>query len=44
MVKIGYPDNWRDYSALSISPDDLIGNVDARQRTSISSATLMQAR
>jgi putative endopeptidase len=26
-VKIGYPDKWRDYSALSISPTDLAGNV-----------------
>jgi putative endopeptidase len=26
-VKIGYPDHWRDYSALRISPDDLLGNV-----------------
>lgn len=26
-VKIGYPDQWRDYSALKISPDDLLGNV-----------------
>jgi putative endopeptidase len=26
-VKIGYPDHWRDYSALKISPDDLLGNV-----------------
>lgn len=25
--KIGYPDKWRDYSALSIDPDNLIGNV-----------------
>jgi putative endopeptidase len=25
--KIGYPDNWRDYSALKISRDDLRGNV-----------------
>ena len=25
--KIGYPDRWRDYSKLSISPDDLIGNL-----------------
>ena len=25
--KIGYPDEWRDYSALSIASDDLIGNV-----------------
>jgi putative endopeptidase len=26
-VKIGYPDKWRDYSALTITPDDLWGNV-----------------
>jgi putative endopeptidase len=26
-VKIGYPDRWRDYSDLSVSPTDLIGNV-----------------
>lgn len=25
--KIGYPDKWRDYTALEISRDDLIGNV-----------------
>lgn len=25
--KIGYPDKWRDYSALSISADDLVGNI-----------------
>ena len=25
--KIGYPNKWRDYSSLSISPDDLIGNM-----------------
>jgi len=25
--KIGYPDKWRDYSSLSISPDDYFGNV-----------------
>ena len=25
--KIGYPDKWRDYSALTISRDDLLGNV-----------------
>ncbi|TQF69082.1 peptidase M13 [Rhodococcus spelaei] len=24
--KIGYPDKWRDYSGLEISPDDLVGN------------------
>ncbi len=27
MVKIGYPDKWRDYSALTIARDDLVGNV-----------------
>jgi len=26
MPKIGYPDKWRDYSALKIKKDDLIGN------------------
>jgi putative endopeptidase len=26
-AKIGYPDKWRDYSALEISPDDLFGDV-----------------
>jgi predicted metalloendopeptidase len=26
-VKIGYPDKWRDYSALEIRRDDLLGNV-----------------
>ena len=25
--KIGYPDEWRDYSSLEITADDLIGNV-----------------
>jgi len=25
--KIGYPDKWRDYSALTIRPGDLVGNV-----------------
>lgn len=25
--KIGYPDQWRDYSALEIRADDLVGNV-----------------
>ncbi|WP_373888973.1 M13 family metallopeptidase [Massilia sp. ST3] len=25
--KIGYPDKWRDYSALSVRGDDLVGNV-----------------
>ena len=26
--KIGYPQNWRDYSKLSVSRDDLLGDVD----------------
>ena len=26
--KIGYPDEWRDYSALDIEPDDLFGNLE----------------
>jgi putative endopeptidase len=25
--KIGYPEKWKDYSALQIVPDDLLGNV-----------------
>lgn len=25
--KIGYPDRWRDYTGLTIEPDDLIGNL-----------------
>ena len=27
--KVGYPDTWRDYSALSIDREDLVGNVRA---------------
>jgi endothelin-converting enzyme/putative endopeptidase len=30
--KIGYPDRWRDYSALEVRRDDLVGNV-ARAQT-----------
>jgi predicted metalloendopeptidase len=26
-LKIGYPDKWRDYSALEFAADDLVGNV-----------------
>ena len=26
--KIGYPENWRDYGALTVKRDDLIGNLD----------------
>ena len=26
-VGIGYPETWRDYSALTIKPDDMIGNL-----------------
>jgi putative endopeptidase len=25
--KVGYPDTWRDYSALAIAPHDLVGDV-----------------
>ena len=32
--KIGYPDKWRDYSALQISSDDLIANLAAVSRFS----------
>ena len=32
-TKIGYPSKWRDYSALRIAKDDLVGNV-IRARTS----------
>jgi putative endopeptidase len=28
-VKIGYPDEWRDYSALELRDDDLVGNARA---------------
>ncbi len=27
MLKIGYPDKWRDYSSLKVDKDDLVGNV-----------------
>ncbi|MGH3917374.1 MAG: M13 family metallopeptidase [Pseudonocardiaceae bacterium] len=26
-VKVGYPNKWRDYSALVVEPDDLVGNA-----------------
>ncbi len=26
--KIGYPDHWRDYSSLTVKPDDAVGNSD----------------
>ena len=32
MVMVGYPDKWRDYSALSLSPSDLYGNVEKAGR------------
>ncbi len=25
--KIGYPENWRDYSKLQVKRDDLVGNL-----------------
>jgi putative endopeptidase len=30
--KVGYPDQWRDYSALEIAPDDLFGNLERATR------------
>lgn len=30
-AKIGYPDRWRDYTAITISRDDLVGNVQRAQ-------------
>jgi putative endopeptidase len=27
LTKIGYPDHWRDYGALAVARDDLLGNV-----------------
>lgn len=29
--KIGYPDKWKDYSAITIKPDDLVGNLQRSQ-------------
>lgn len=29
--KIGYPNKWRDYSKLTTTPDDLVGNVERAQ-------------
>jgi putative endopeptidase len=29
LPKIGYPDKWRDWSGLTVSPDDYFGNVEA---------------
>ena len=34
--KIGYPTTWRDYGALMIKRDDLVGNVMRARRSSIS--------
>jgi putative endopeptidase len=31
-VKIAYPDKWRDYTALDVRPDDLIGDVQAGRK------------
>jgi putative endopeptidase len=30
--KIGYPDHWKDYSALEIKPGDLLGNMERSAR------------
>jgi predicted metalloendopeptidase len=32
VVRIGAPDEWRDYSALTINPSDLVGNVERARR------------
>ncbi|WP_375291409.1 M13 family metallopeptidase [Qipengyuania sp.] len=32
MVMVGYPDSWRNFDALTISEDDLYGNVEASGR------------
>ncbi|ATP28567.1 peptidase M13 [Chromobacterium violaceum] len=32
MLKIGYPDHWRDYSGLELKADDLVGNVKRANR------------
>ncbi|NNK98144.1 MAG: peptidase M13 [Xanthomonadales bacterium] len=39
--KIGYPDNWRDYSNLEIEADDLVGNM---QRSNLFQYELNLAR
>ena len=31
-LKIGYPDKWRDYSALQVVPGDLVGNAERAGR------------
>ncbi len=30
--KVGYPDHWKDYSSLKISPDDIIANIRTTSR------------
>ena len=42
-VKVGYPNHWRDYTALKISPTDLLGNV-MRGQTFESNRKLAQLR
>ncbi|WP_300616895.1 M13 family metallopeptidase [Dokdonella sp.] len=32
LPKIGYPDKWRDWSGLAISPDDYFANVEAARK------------
>ncbi len=31
MTKIGYPDEWKDYSGLNVRRGDLIGNIKRAQ-------------
>lgn len=35
VTKIAYPDKWKDYSALEINPEDLVGNIRAAARFSL---------
>jgi putative endopeptidase len=30
--KIGYPDHWKDYSTVKVSPDTLLANIDSAER------------
>src|SRR3546814_12341568 len=49
--KIGYPKKWKDYSALVVKPDDLVGNAmrsaaveHARDRQSVVSGRRVSVR
>ena len=40
-VKIGYPDQWDDFSAVQVSKDDLLGNVERYQQWRLQDAQAM---